>query len=61
MHVQHEIVWLSQVHMAHVFESSIDNVSLHHWSIFAYKELRENPTTEDFSVVQDTSRISHQI
>ena len=47
-----DTVWLSQRQMAEVFETSIDNVSLHLKNIFADDELSEAATTEDSSVVQ---------
>lgn len=47
-----ENVWLSQKSMALLFGCSTDNISLHLKNIYADKELDENPTTEDFSVVQ---------
>lgn len=47
-----ETVWLTQRQMADLFESSTDNISLHLKNIFENKELDEQTTTEDFSVVQ---------
>lgn len=47
-----ETVWLTQKQMATLFESSIDNISLHLKNIYADEELMENATTEDFSIVQ---------
>jgi prophage maintenance system killer protein/prophage antirepressor-like protein len=50
--VQEESVWLSQRQMAEVFDTSTDNISLHLKNIFADGEMKEESTTEDFSVVR---------
>ena len=47
-----ENIWLSQRKMAELFDCSADNISLHLKNIYKEKELDENSTTEDFSVVQ---------
>ncbi|AWB33091.1 virulence protein RhuM/Fic/DOC family protein [Orrella marina] len=47
-----ETIWLSQAQMAELFETSVDNVSLHLKNIYKDKELHEDATTEDFSVVR---------
>ncbi len=47
-----ESVWLTQLQMAEVFQTSTDNVSLHLKNIYATDELEEAATTEDFSVVR---------
>jgi len=49
---QEENVWLTQNHMAELFQTSSDNISLHLKNIFADGELTEITTTEDFSVVR---------
>lgn len=49
---ENENVWLSQAQMAKIFETSTDNISLHLKNIFNGKELEENRTTKDFSVVR---------
>ena len=49
---ENENVWLSQAQMAKIFETSTDNISLHLKNIFNEKELEENRTTKDFSVVR---------
>lgn len=52
-----ENIWLSQVQMSELFETSTDNISLHLKNIYNEKELDEDSTTEDFSVVrQEGSR-----
>ena len=47
-----ETVWLSQSQISELFDTSSDNVSLHLKNIYKEKELDENITTEDFSVVR---------
>ena len=47
-----ESVWLTQRQMAEVFQTSIDNVSLHLRNVYATGELEEAATVEDFSVVR---------
>jgi hypothetical protein len=50
--VNDENIWLNQVQMSELFETSTDNISLHLKNIYKEKELDENSTTEDFSVVR---------
>jgi hypothetical protein len=50
--IESETIWLSQAQISELFETSTDNVSLHLKNIFKEKELDENSTTEDFSIVQ---------
>ena len=47
-----DTVWLTQRQMADLFETTVDNVSLHLKNIFADGELDETATTEDSSVVR---------
>jgi len=47
-----ETVWLTQRQMGEVFETSIDNVSLHLKNIYADGELDESTTTEESSIVR---------
>jgi len=47
-----QTLWLTQLQMAQVFDTSVDNVSLHLKNIFQDKELEEDATTEDFSIVR---------
>lgn len=47
-----ETIWLSQLQISELFDTSTDNVSLHLKNIYKEKELDENTTTEDFSVVR---------
>jgi len=50
--LENETVWLSCKQMAKLFNCSIDNVALHLKSIYLDKELEENRTSEESSVVQ---------
>lgn len=50
--VEKETIWLSQSQISELFETSTDNVSLHLKNIYKEKELDEDSTTEDFSVVR---------
>ena len=47
-----ENVWLTQKKIAELFDCSADNISLHLKNIYKEREIEENSTTEDFSVVQ---------
>lgn len=47
-----ESIWLSQGDMAHLFDCSTDNISLHLKNIFESGELNQTTTAEDFSVVR---------
>jgi hypothetical protein len=47
-----ENIWLNQKKMAELFGCSTDNIALHLKNIYMDKELEENSTSEDFSVVQ---------
>ena len=49
---ENETVWLTQLQLSQLFETSTDNVGLHLINIFNEGELTENSTTEDFSVVR---------
>lgn len=51
--VRNENVWLTQKAMAQLFDCSVDNIGLHLNNIFAFGELEETATTEEFSVVQN--------
>jgi len=50
--LEQETVWLSQITMAKLFETSTDNISLHLKNIYSEAELEETSTTEDYSVVR---------
>ena len=50
--IEGETVWLNQRQMSVLFNTSSDNVGLHLKNIYAERELLEEATTEDFSVVR---------
>ncbi len=50
--VENDTIWLSQIQISELFETSSDNVSLHLKNIYKEKELNEIVTSEDFSVVR---------
>lgn len=47
-----ETIWLSQIQMATLFETTSDNISLHIKNIIDENELDTYSTTEEFSVVR---------
>ena len=49
---ENDSVWLNQRQMAELFEKDTDTIGLHLKNIFSEDELKENSTTEFFSVVQ---------
>ncbi|MBU0925351.1 virulence RhuM family protein [bacterium] len=50
--VNEETIWLNQSQMSELFDTSTDNVGLHLKNIYKEKELNENSTTENYSVVR---------
>ncbi|WP_419234079.1 RhuM family protein [Aliarcobacter cryaerophilus] len=50
--VNSETIWLTQLQMSQLFDTSTDNVGLHLKNIYLEKELDKNSTTEFFSVVR---------
>ena len=53
---EHENIWLTQKHMAELFECTTDNISLHLKNIYASGELTKDSTTEEYSVVQQEGK-----
>lgn len=49
---ERETIWLSQVQMAQLFDKNSDTIGLHLRNIFRTKELDEQSTTEESSVVR---------
>jgi len=45
-------IWINQKAMAELFGCTVDNISLHIKNLYQDKEINENSTNEDFSVVQ---------
>lgn len=52
-----ESVWLSQKHMAELFDKDTDTIGLHLKNIFSESELEESSTTGFFSVVRQENRL----
>lgn len=50
--IKDESIWLTQKAMAELSGCSTDNISLHLKNIFSERELREEATVEEISVVQ---------
>ncbi|PIF03784.1 MAG: DNA-binding protein [Arcobacter sp.] len=50
--VDEDTVWLNQMQISELFNTSVDNVSLHLKNIYREKELDENSTIEHFSIVR---------
>lgn len=50
--VKDETIWLNQQAMAELFGCTTDNIALHLKNLYADDELKEEATTEEFSVVQ---------
>ena len=56
MSLEKETIWLSQLQISELFDTSSDNISLHLKNIYKEKELDEKSTTEDFSVVRQEGK-----
>jgi hypothetical protein len=54
--VEKDTIWLSQLQISELFGTSTDNVSLHLKNIYKEKELDENTTTEESSVVRQEGK-----
>lgn len=54
--LKNETIWLSQKAMAHLFDCSSDNISLHLKNIFKSSELEQNSVTEYFSATADDGK-----
>jgi len=53
---EHANIWLTQKHMAELFECTADNISLHLKNIYSIGEITKESTTEEFSVVHQEGR-----
>ena len=51
-----DMIWLSQLQLSELFDTSADNVGLHLKNIYKEKELDEASTAEDFSVVRQEGK-----
>jgi hypothetical protein len=56
--VDDNTIWLSQMQISELFDTSTDNISLHLKNIYNEKELDESSTIEDFSVVRQEGKRS---
>jgi hypothetical protein len=50
--LERETLWMTQNDMAHLFQCTADNISLHLKNIYSEGELTPSGTTEEFSVVR---------
>lgn len=54
--LQHNTVWLSQVQMSELFDTTPENVLMHLKNIFKEQELTESATTKEFLVVRQEGK-----
>lgn len=54
--VENETLWLSQRHMAELFDKDPNTIGLHIKNIYVEGELDEGSTTEEYSVVQQEGK-----
>ena len=47
-----DTIWLTQVMMAELFQTSVPNINIHLKAIFAEGELREDPTVKSYLIVR---------
>ena len=50
--LERETLWMTKNDTAHLFQCSVDNISLHLKNIYSEGELTPSATTEEFSVVR---------
>lgn len=50
--LENETVWLTQQHMADLFQTTIPNISMHLRNIFADGELQQSATVKEFLIVR---------
>lgn len=51
--IEEESVWLTQLQMAELFQTTRNNITLHIGNIFREKELDEDSTSKDYLLVQE--------
>lgn len=57
IHLQDETVWMSQLAMAELFQTSVPNINIHLKNVYDEKELTEEATIKDYLIVrQEGSR-----
>jgi hypothetical protein len=54
--VENETVWLTQIQMAELFQTSIPNINMHLKNIYEESELEEDVTIKDFLIVRQEGR-----
>jgi len=54
--LENETVWLSQIQMAELFQTTIPNINMHLKNIFEEGELEEKATIKDFLIVQQEGK-----
>jgi hypothetical protein len=54
--LEDETVWLSQIQMAELFQTTVPNINLHLKNIFEEGELEEIPTIKDFLIVRQEGK-----
>ena len=59
--LEDETVWLSQVQMAELFQTTKQNISLHIKNVFKEGELQENSTVKDYLTVQTEGKREVQL
>ncbi len=50
--INNNTIWLNQIQISDLFDTSVDNISLHLKNIYKEKELDINSTVENFSIVR---------
>jgi len=54
--IENETVWLSQVQMAELFQTTVPNINLHLKNLFEESELEEFSTIKDFLIVRQEGK-----
>ena len=54
--IENETVWLSQIQMAELFQTTVPNINLHLKNIFEESELEEIATIKDFIIVRQEGK-----
>ncbi|MEK7617832.1 MAG: virulence protein RhuM/Fic/DOC family protein [Patescibacteria group bacterium] len=50
--IENDTVWLTQVQMADLFQTSVANINQHIKNVYSEQELAENPTIKQYLIVQ---------
>ena len=54
--IEDETVWLTQMQMAELFQTTIPNINLHLKNIYEEEELKESSTIKDFLIVRQEGK-----